>query len=51
LASALLVLSVSAGLLGGLGLDLHAAGLQFGQAHFTPVQLGGQVHLLAVKAE
>ena len=51
LAAAFFVLGVGAGLVGGLGLDLRAGGLQFRQALLTPVQLGGQVRLFAVHTE
>ncbi|GAA3478197.1 hypothetical protein GCM10018966_027270 [Streptomyces yanii] len=51
LASPLLVLGVLAGLLGGLGLDLRAGGLQPGQALFPAVEFVGQVCVLAVGPE
>lgn len=38
-------------LAGDFGLDLRTGGLQSGQALLAPVELGGQVHVLAVDAE
>jgi hypothetical protein len=51
LATTLRVLGPVAGLLGGLGLDLGAGGLQPGHPLLPPVQLGRQVGGLAVDTE
>lgn len=51
LAAAFLYLSVLAGLVGGLGLDLGAGGLQPREALLATVQLGGQIRVLAIDAE
>ncbi len=51
LAAAFFVLGAVARLGGGPGLDLRAGGLQLRQPLLAPVQLGGQVDILAVGAE